>query len=89
LYVIARPLSDGSVAVVLFNASPASAKISTTATAIGLPAAPSYRLQNLWAGTGTTNSGAISFSTGSHTARLYRVTAVQGSHSRPARPGAR
>ena len=89
LYVIARPLSDGSVAVVLFNASPASARISTTASAIGLPAAPSYRRRNLWAGNGTTNSGAISFSTGSHTVRMYRVTAEQGSLSLLARPGGR
>jgi alpha-galactosidase len=85
LYVIARPLSDGSAAVVLFNASPASARISTTARAIGLPAAPSYRLRNLWAGTTATTSGAISFSTGSHTVRMYRVTAEQGSRSPLAR----
>jgi hypothetical protein len=75
LYVIARPLSDGSAAVVLFNASPASARITTTARAIGFPAAPSYRLRNLWAGTTGTRTGAISFRTGSHTVRLYRVTA--------------
>jgi alpha-galactosidase len=89
LYVIARPLRDGAAAVVLFNASPATAKITTTARAIGLPAAPSYRRQNLWAGTGTTGSGTISFRTGSHTVRLYRITANQDSRSPLARPGTR
>jgi alpha-galactosidase len=81
LYIFARPQSNGAVAVVLFNASPASAKISTTASAIGLPAAPSYRVRNLWAGTTATTSGAISASTGSHTVRMYRVTAEQSSRS--------
>lgn len=88
-YVIARPLADGSAAVALFNASPATARITTTARAIGLPAAPSYRRQNLWAGTGSTQAGTISYRTGAHTVRLYRITPEQNSRTPLAPPGTR
>jgi len=74
LYVIARPLADGSVAVVLFNASAAATRITTTALALGLPAAPSYLTRNLWAGTSTTTRGTISATVQPHSARIYRVS---------------
>lgn len=77
LRVLARPLSGGDVAVVLFNGTEAAATIRTTTSAIGATAGP-HRLADLWAGTTSTTSGAIQATVPPHGAELYRVTSAAG-----------
>jgi alpha-galactosidase len=74
LDVLARPLSNNDVAVVLFNENSATATISTTASAIGKSGATSYTLTDLWAGTTTSTSGAISAGVPGHGVVMYRVS---------------
>ncbi|HXR71468.1 glycoside hydrolase family 27 protein, partial [Actinocrinis sp.] len=50
LDVLAKPLANGDVAVVLFNENSAAATVSTTASAIGKSGASSYTLTDLWTG---------------------------------------
>lgn len=69
-----KPMSDGSVAVVLLNRGAATATISTTATAVGLAAASSYTVRDLWAHTSTTTGGTVTASVPSHGAAMYQVT---------------
>jgi Alpha galactosidase C-terminal beta sandwich domain len=54
LDVLAKPLANGDVSVVLFNENSSTATISTTAGAIGKTGASSYTLTNLWTGATTT-----------------------------------
>src|SRR5215472_7051038 len=58
-WVLAKPMSDGSVAVVLFNESGAGAVISTSARAVGLASAPEYTVRDLWQHQTTQSSGAL------------------------------
>ncbi|MBE1497652.1 alpha-galactosidase [Amycolatopsis lexingtonensis] len=85
LDVLAKPLSDGDVAVVLFNENSTMKTVSTTAAAAGLPAASSYRLTNLWSKEQTTSTGAISAAVPSHGTVIYRVK-PNASGSSTARP---
>ncbi|RSD23855.1 glycoside hydrolase family 27 protein [Amycolatopsis eburnea] len=85
LDVLAKPLADGDVAVVLFNENSTMKTVSTTAAAAGLPAASSYRLTNLWSKEQTTSSGAISAAVPSHGTVIYRVKA-NASGTSTARP---
>lgn len=71
--VWAKPMSDGSAAVVLFNRSGATAAVSTSAAELGLGGSSSYSLRNLWTGATSTTGGAISASVPSHGAVMYRV----------------
>jgi alpha-galactosidase len=73
--VLVKPLANGDRAVALYNESDATATISTTAKAAGLPAASSYRLMDLWAHTSRTTTAAISASVPAHGVVLYRVHA--------------
>ncbi len=57
LWVLSKPLEDGSRAIVLFNATGEPARITTTAGAVGLSGAPLYQLRDLWSGA-LLNSGA-------------------------------
>jgi alpha-galactosidase len=74
LDVLAKPLAGGAVAVVLFNENTAAATISTAAAAVGLPAASSYTLSDLWANTTRSTAGPISASVPGHGVVMYRVT---------------
>ncbi|HEU5331919.1 MAG TPA: cellulose binding domain-containing protein [Actinocrinis sp.] len=81
LDVLAKPLANGDVSVVLFNENSGAATVSTTASAVGLPSASSYTFNDLWAHTSTTSSGgAISASVPAHGVVMYRITA-NGAHS--------
>nr|WP_194895430.1 NEW3 domain-containing protein [Catenulispora pinisilvae] len=75
LDVLAKPLSDGSVSVVLFNENATAATISTTAAAVGLPAGSKggYALQDLWTGRTTVSGGTISAAVPGHAAVMYKV----------------
>jgi alpha-galactosidase len=72
--VWAKPMSDGSAAVVLFNRGTAAATVSTSAAELGLGGSSSYSLRNLWTATVTTTTGAVSASVPSHGAVMLRVT---------------
>ncbi|WP_245173648.1 glycoside hydrolase family 27 protein [Streptomyces aureus] len=75
LDVLAKPLSGGDVSVALFNENSGAATISTTASAVGLPASSSgYSLNNLWSHVKTTTSGAISATVPGHATVLFRVS---------------
>ncbi|CCK26948.1 secreted alpha-galactosidase [Streptomyces davaonensis JCM 4913] len=73
--VWAKPMSDGSVAVVLLNRSGAAAAITTSAAEIGLGGSSSYALKDLWTGTSSTSAnGTISGQVPSHGVAMYRVS---------------
>jgi alpha-galactosidase len=55
-----KPLADGSRAVALFNRGSSAQQISTTASAVGLPAANKYTLLNVWTNQTSTTRGKIS-----------------------------
>jgi hypothetical protein len=59
LDVLAKPLANGDVSVVLFNENSSTATISTTAGAISKTGASSYTLTNLWTGATSTTTGSI------------------------------
>ncbi len=71
--VFAKPLSDGSVAVGLFNRGSGTATVSTTAAQIGLSGS-NFTLTDLWTGGTSSTSGAISASVPAHGVATYRVS---------------
>ncbi|ACU76741.1 Alpha-galactosidase [Catenulispora acidiphila DSM 44928] len=77
--VLAKPLANGDVAVALFNENSSAQTISTSASAIGIGSASSYKLNNLWSHVLTSTSGSISASVPGHGVVLYRVSAGSGS----------
>jgi alpha-galactosidase len=70
----AKPMSDGSVAVVLLNRAGAAATISTTAGQIGLAPTSTYTVKDLWSKVTTTTGGTISASVPAHGVTMYRVS---------------
>ncbi|MBC3841216.1 alpha-galactosidase [Streptacidiphilus sp. 4-A2] len=83
LDVLAKPLSDGSVSVALFNENDTPATITTTAAAAGLPGAKAYTLRDLWAHTTTESRGAISAFVPAHGTVMYQVAAVSPAGTYP------
>jgi alpha-galactosidase len=75
LVVYTKQLANGDRAVALFNETGATATISTTAAKVGLRAASSYTLKDLWSKASRTTAGTISASVPSHGTVLYRVSA--------------
>jgi alpha-galactosidase len=71
--VFAKPLSDGSVAVGLFNRGSATATVSTTAAQAGLSGG-SFTLTDLWTGGTSSTSGQISASVPAHGVAAFRVS---------------
>jgi alpha-galactosidase len=69
-----KPLASGARAVALFNRGTASAQITTSAQAVGLPAASQYQLVDLWGGTTTSTSGTITATVPAHGVVLYRAS---------------
>jgi alpha-galactosidase len=74
LDVMARPLSNGDIAVVLFNENGSAATISTSVAAIGKSGASSYGLTDLWSGATSSTTGTISASVPAHGVVMYRVS---------------
>jgi len=74
LWVLSKPLADGSRAVVLFNSTDSPQTMSTTASEVGLHGA-SFDVRDVWAGTDSTSTGAISASLAPHEAAFLRITA--------------
>jgi Alpha galactosidase A/Alpha galactosidase C-terminal beta sandwich domain/Glucodextranase, domain B len=73
-----RPLANGDRAVALFNRGAGPLQISTTATAVGLPQAASYKLVDQWTNGITATTGDISANVPSDAVVLYRVTPLPG-----------
>ncbi|NUP48595.1 MAG: alpha-galactosidase [Catenulispora sp.] len=76
--VLAKPLANGDVAVVLFNENSSTQTISTSASAIGISSASSYTLNNLWSHVLTSTTGTISASVPAHGSVMYRVSHGSG-----------
>ncbi|MEU2373803.1 glycoside hydrolase family 27 protein [Streptomyces misionensis] len=74
LDVLAKPLANGDVSVVLFNETGSTATISTTANAVGKTGAAGYTLTDLWSGATSTTSGTISASVPAHGVVMYRMS---------------
>jgi alpha-galactosidase len=83
LDVLAKPLANGDVSVVLFNENSGTATISTTASAIGKTGASSYTLTDLWSGGTSSTTGTISASVPGHGVVMYRVAGGTASSSSP------
>jgi alpha-galactosidase len=64
--------------VVLFNSTGSTAKISTTASEVGLSKARDYGLNDLWAHTSTETAGAITAQVPAHGVVMYRVSTSAG-----------
>ncbi len=73
--VWAKPMSDGSVAVILLNSRRGPVKIATTAQAVGLRTAGGYRLRDLWNHTDSASDGRIEATVGTHAVAMFRVWA--------------
>jgi Alpha-galactosidase len=73
--VLAKPLSNGDVAVVLYNKGTAPKKISTTATLVGLKNVSSLKLRDLVSKAVTTSHGDIAATVPPHGSVIYRVSA--------------
>jgi alpha-galactosidase len=71
--VFAKALSDGSVAVGLFNRGGGTATITTTAAQIGLSGG-SFTLTDLWTGATSSTGGQISASVPAHGVTAFRVS---------------
>jgi alpha-galactosidase len=70
-----KPLYDGQRAVALLNVGSNAQRIATSAAAIGMPPASSYRVRNLWSHTTATSRGAISAQVPGESTVLLRVEA--------------
>ncbi|ASU79030.1 alpha-galactosidase [Actinopolyspora erythraea] len=82
--VWAKPMSDGSVAVALFNRARTNTTISVPAERLGLPPASHYRLRDLWHDTESTSTGTVRGAVGAHSAVVLRVWPRQGERLAPA-----
>ncbi|WP_430383124.1 glycoside hydrolase family 27 protein [Streptomyces sp. P10-4] len=71
--VFAKRLSDGSVAVGLFNRGSSTATITATAAQVGLSGGW-FTLTDLWTGGTSSTSGQISASVPAHGVAVYRMT---------------
>ncbi len=74
LHVLGKPLDGGDYAVALFNENDAEATITTTAADLGIPAADTYGLFDLWSKANTTTDGEITATVPAHGTVVYRVS---------------
>ncbi|MFD9884656.1 NPCBM/NEW2 domain-containing protein [Streptomyces alboflavus] len=74
-WVVAKEMKDGSRAVALFNETGGAKTITTTAKAVGLPAADGYSLRDLWKHESYNVAGTISATVPAHGTVLVRVAA--------------
>ncbi|WP_329174574.1 glycoside hydrolase family 27 protein [Streptomyces sp. NBC_01477] len=86
LVVMSKQLSNGDRAVTLTNENGSAATVSTSAAAVGMASASSYRLANLWTKALSSTSGSISASVPAHGTVMYRVSAGSGSSTGTTHP---
>lgn len=73
--ILVKPMSDGSVAVVLVNGAAQSAVIGTTAPAIGLADGDCYRVRDLWSHDDAHSAGDVGpVVVPAHGAAMLRIT---------------
>jgi alpha-galactosidase len=72
--VFARPLANGDVAVALYNPTGSTARIATTAAAVGLRHAAAYDLRDVWRHATTESGGTIAAQVPAHGPAIYRVS---------------
>jgi hypothetical protein len=75
--VFAKTEKNGDVVVGLFNTGNGTRLVSTTAAAVGLPAAADYQLDDLWSHTSTESAGTLAAMVPSHGVALYRLKALK------------
>jgi alpha-galactosidase len=73
LDVLAKPLANGDVSVVLFNQRSVDARIATTAAAVGKSGMGPFALTDLWSGRRTSTTGDIAATVPAHGVAMYRV----------------
>ncbi|MEV6109668.1 NPCBM/NEW2 domain-containing protein [Streptomyces sp. NPDC051940] len=73
-WVLGKPMADGSAVVALFNETSSAQTISTSAGALGLPAADAYALRDLWQHKDYNTAGSVSASVPAHGTVLFRVS---------------
>ncbi|HEY2791153.1 MAG TPA: NEW3 domain-containing protein, partial [Micromonosporaceae bacterium] len=71
--IFTKTEKNGDAIVGLFNTGGSAAVISTTASALGLPAADGYLLDDLWSHKITETGGTVAASVPSHGVALFRV----------------
>ena len=74
LWVLTKPLADGSQAVTLFNETDAPATIGTTATQVGLGRALDYQVRDLFAHNTSESAGKITAALPAHGSVMYRIS---------------
>jgi alpha-galactosidase len=72
--VLARPLANGDVAVILYNKSGVEKKIVTTASLVGFKDSSLLSLKNLVSGTVTTSHSTIEATVKPHGSIIYRIS---------------
>ena len=71
--VWAKPLLNHNVAIALLNRGSSAVQLSTTAAAVGLPAASRYKVTNVWSGQNSTSTGSLSAQVPAFSTVLLRV----------------
>ncbi|WP_020658808.1 NPCBM/NEW2 domain-containing protein [Amycolatopsis benzoatilytica] len=71
--VWAKPMSDGSAAVVLFNRGGAAADVAVRAADLGIRHSGQYRVRDLWSGEESHSAGDLHGTVAAHGAVVYRV----------------
>jgi alpha-galactosidase len=75
VYIVAKPLSNGDVAVLFVNTSPFQQQTASVSTqAIGMDKAPAYALRNLWTNQTTETAGTIQTYMAPYSSVMYRVS---------------
>ena len=69
-----KPLSDGSFAVALLNRGQPALQISTTASALQIPLAHSYKVTNLWTNQHSTSTGTFTAVAQGYATVLLRIS---------------
>jgi alpha-galactosidase len=72
--IVVKPLSDGSVAVALFNPDAAPVAIHTDTHAIGLSGSDCYSVRDLWQHADTTTAGDVGQTVPGHGVAMMRVS---------------
>nr|CTQ96402.1 Alpha-galactosidase precursor (EC 3.2.1.22) [Kibdelosporangium sp. MJ126-NF4] len=73
-WVFVKPLANGDTAVALFNENTTSARIGTSAAALGLPRRPGYTVRDLWQHKDFQSAGEIAAVVPAHGTVVYRVS---------------
>ncbi|MCO1581504.1 NPCBM/NEW2 domain-containing protein [Crossiella sp. SN42] len=84
-WIFAKPLANGDTAVALFNETEVAARISTSATELGLPKRAGYKARDLWQHKDLQTAGEVSAVVPPHATVMYRIsTGADWSWQQPA-----